>query len=55
MTVFTEEQLEQAAKNLFDQRPHNHPDGHAPQWSEQPDHIKEAFRKEARTLYAILR
>lgn len=46
---------EDLAVALFDARPHNHPQGHIPQWGIQPASIKAVFYREADTCLALLR
>ena len=39
---------ELAARELFDARPHRHPNGRIPEWDIQPEDIKEVFRQSVR-------
>jgi hypothetical protein len=36
------------AQKIFEQMPHNHPNGHVPKWEHQPETIKRAFINKAR-------
>lgn len=39
--------LDRRARAIFDAMPHRHPTGHEPDWTIQPEHLKDVFRRKA--------
>ena len=45
-----DDDIETAARAAFDATPHRHPRGLVPDWTMQPEHLKDLFRDRIRSI-----